>query len=110
MDVLVIDGTFDVAIPPAAGTNTDEDQLNSARTTAIFTHKINAHAIMVITNFFNESIIWENAGNTSNHLSDFFATHANTLNGYMISDTQKSNIPWMINNAIKTFDDIIVIE
>ena len=55
--IFVIVGTLDDAAPPAATTNTDDDQLNNARTTAIFTHKINAQAIIVITNFFNESII-----------------------------------------------------
>ena len=89
---LVIDGMFEVEIPPAATTNTDEDQLNSARTMAIFTHNMKAHAIIVMIRFFSASIICENGGNISNHLSDFFATHAKTLNGYIISAKQKSKI------------------
>ena len=57
MPELVIDGKLVVATPLAATLNTDEDQLNIARTTATFIHNMNAHAIIVITNFFNESMI-----------------------------------------------------
>ena len=50
-------GILEVETPPAATIKTEEDQLNNARTIAIFTHNINAHAIIVIIRFFNASII-----------------------------------------------------
>ena len=100
MAVFVIVGMLDFTMPFAVAVNTDEDQLNNERTMAKFTHNMNAHAIMVITNFLSASMIWSNTGKKSNHLSDFFAVHVKTAKGYNISAMQKSNIAWIISKDI----------